>query len=47
MIVDLMRNDMSRIAETGSVCVPELFRVETYPSLHTMISVVKAKLRPS
>jgi len=45
MIVDLMRNDMSRIAETGSVCVPELFRVETYPSLHTMISVVKAKLR--
>jgi para-aminobenzoate synthetase/4-amino-4-deoxychorismate lyase len=45
MIVDLMRNDMGRVAETGSVCVPELFRVETYPSLHTMISVVKAKLR--
>lgn len=45
MIVDLMRNDMGRIAETGSVRVPELFRVETYPSLHTMVSVVKAKLR--
>ena len=45
MIVDLMRNDMGRIAETGSVSVPELFRVETYPSLHTMVSVVKAKLR--
>lgn len=45
MIVDLMRNDMGRVAETGSVCVPELFRVETYPSLHTLISVVKAKLR--
>ena len=45
MIVDLMRNDMGRIAVTGSVRVPELFRVETYPSLHTMISVVKAQLR--
>ncbi|HEX4157616.1 MAG TPA: aminodeoxychorismate synthase component I [Rhizomicrobium sp.] len=45
MIVDLMRNDMGRIAEIGSVHVPELFRIETYPSLHTMISVVKAQLR--
>jgi para-aminobenzoate synthetase/4-amino-4-deoxychorismate lyase len=45
MIVDLMRNDMARVAETGSVSVPELFRVETYPSLHTMISIVQAKLR--
>jgi para-aminobenzoate synthetase/4-amino-4-deoxychorismate lyase len=45
MIVDLMRNDMARVAETGSVCVPGLFQVETYPSLHTMVSVVQAKLR--
>ncbi|HTT84158.1 MAG TPA: aminodeoxychorismate synthase component I [Rhizomicrobium sp.] len=45
MIVDLMRNDMARIAQIGSVRVPELFRVETYPSLHTMVSVVEAQLR--
>ncbi len=45
MIVDLMRNDMGRIAETGSVRVPQLFRIETYPTLHTMVSVVEAQLR--
>lgn len=45
MIVDLVRNDMGRIAETGSVRVPELFRLETYPSFHTLVSVVRAQLR--
>ena len=45
MIVDLIRNDLSRIAEPGSVTVPDLFKVETYPTLHTMVSTVTAKKR--
>lgn len=44
MIVDLMRNDLTRIAQPGSVQVPELFKVETYPTLHTMVSAVSARL---
>ena len=47
MIVDLMRNDISRIAATGSVTVEDLFKVETYHSLHQMISVIKAQLKPN
>lgn len=46
MIVDLMRNDLTRIAAPGSVSVPELFKVETYPTLHTMVSTIAAKLSP-
>lgn len=46
MIVDLLRNDISLIAETGTVDVPELFRVETYPTLHTMVSRVRARTLP-
>ena len=46
MIVDLIRNDLARISETGSVDVPELFAVETYPTLHQMISRVTARLAP-
>ncbi len=45
MIVDLIRNDLSRIAEPGSVEVGELFQVETYPTLHAMVSSVAAKRR--
>jgi len=45
MIVDLMRNDLARIAKTGSVTVPELFRIETYPTLHTMTSTITAALK--
>lgn len=45
MIVDLLRNDISRIAETGSVKVPELFTVESYATVHQMTSLVTAQMR--
>jgi len=46
MIVDLLRNDLSRISRVGSVHVPKLFEVETYPTLHQMTSTVMAELLP-
>lgn len=46
MIVDLLRNDLARIAEPGSVSVPAVFTVETYPRFHAMTSTVIARLRP-
>ena len=46
MIVDLLRNDLSRISEPGSVKVPELFALETYETLHQMTSRVVSKLTP-
>ncbi|HVF94917.1 MAG TPA: aminodeoxychorismate synthase component I [Sphingomonas sp.] len=46
MIVDLMRNDLSRVAVAGSVAVPALFTVETYPTIHQMTSTVTATLAP-
>lgn len=46
MIVDLLRNDISRITEVGTLSVPRLFDVETYPTLHQMVSHVRAKLLP-
>ncbi|APX21371.1 MAG: aminodeoxychorismate synthase, component I [Rhodobacteraceae bacterium] len=44
MIVDLMRNDLSRIARVGSVRVPRLLEVETYETVHQMVSRVEAQL---
>lgn len=45
MIVDLLRNDLTRIAEPGSVSVPTLFDVERYPSLLQMTSTITATRR--
>jgi len=45
MIVDLLRNDMSRISEIGSVKVPRLFAIETYATLHQMTSSIRSTLR--
>jgi para-aminobenzoate synthetase component 1 len=46
MIVDLVRNDLSRVAETGSVTVPRLCEIEEHPGLAHLVSRVEARLRP-
>ena len=45
MIVDMVRNDLGRIAEPGSVRVPELFAAERYPTVWQMTSLVEARTR--
>ena len=45
MIVDLLRNDIARISEVGSVKVPDLYRMETYSTVHQMTSTIVGQLR--
>ena len=44
MIVDLLRNDIGRSSRIGSVHVPELFSLESYPNVHHLVSCVRAEL---
>ena len=46
MIVDLLRNDLSRVCQPGSVSVDELCQLETYPAVHHLVSSIRGHLQP-
>ncbi len=44
MIVDLLRNDIGRVAKPGTVHVPKLFEIESFPAVHHLVSTIRAQL---
>jgi anthranilate/para-aminobenzoate synthase component I len=46
MITDLLRNDLGRFCEFGSVGVPDLARLETFPQVQHLVSTIRGRLRP-